>query len=72
MVEGRVQIILSGPWVPNPEDKSKRLPYWINYSILTVNDKKIFDKFTSVWHDKPYVYGMNVKEGEEIKIQTEW
>ena len=72
VVEGQVEIILSGPWVPNPEDKSKRLPYWIDYTVLIVNDKKIFDKFIPVWHDKPYVYNMNVNADEEIKIQIKW
>ncbi|MBQ3442326.1 MAG: glycosyltransferase family 2 protein [Selenomonadaceae bacterium] len=72
MIEGQVEIILSGPWVPNPEDKSKRLPYWIDYTVLTVNDKKIFDSFIPVWHDKPYVYSMNVNADEEIKIKVEW
>ena len=72
IVEGRVDIILSGPYVQNLKDKSKHLPYWINYSILIINDKKIFDEFTPVWHDKPYVYRMDVKSNEEIKIHVEW
>ncbi len=71
-VDGQVQVRLSGAWVPNPEDKTKRLPYWIDYMKLVINEETVFDKLTPAWHDKPYVYNMNVKAGEEIKIQTEW
>ena len=71
-VEGQVQIRLAGRWVQNPENKSKRLPYWIDYTKLVVNGKTVFDKITPAWHDKPYNYNLDVKAGEEIKIQVEW
>jgi hypothetical protein len=69
---GRFTLYLRGIWVPTPEDRNKRIPYWIDYTSLTVNGKKIFDKVIPVWHDKPYHYALDVKAGEEIKIQTEW
>ena len=72
ITEGNVQIRLGGAYVPNPEDKSKRLPHWIDYTKLIVNGKTIFDKVTSAWHDKNYIYSLNVKANEEIKIHIEW
>lgn len=72
ITDGRFELNLRGIWVPNPDDKSKRIPYWIDYTKLIVNDKFIFDKLVPTWHDKPYRYTLDVKAGEEIRIQTEW
>lgn len=72
IVEGQVQISLGGLYVQDPEDKSKRLPYWIDYTKLIVNGKTILNKLTPVWHDKTYRYKFDVKAEEEIKIQIEW
>ena len=57
---------------PNPEDKSKRIPYWIDYTKFTINDKTIFNTRTPTWHDRPYKYTMEVKADKELKIQVEW
>ena len=71
-VGGKMQLDLKGLDIRNPDDKSRRTPYWIDYTKLSINDKVIFDKVTSAWHDKPYRYSMEVKADEEIKIQVEW
>ena len=70
-IDGQIQLQLRGKWVPYPNDKSKLVPCWIDYTKLVVNDKVIFDKVTSVWHDKPYTHNINVKAGDEVKIQIE-
>lgn len=72
IVEGQLTIILSGPYILNPEDESKHLPYWIYYTMLTVNKNSIINKLTPIWHDKAYTYNMNVNADEEIKIKIEW
>ena len=69
---GLITLILKGVDVRNPQDNAKRIPYWIDYAKLTVNDEPILDKVTPTWHDEPYRYTMNVKAGEEIKINVEW
>ena len=70
--DGQIKLYLRGFWALDPADNSKLLPYWIDYTKLTVNDKVIFDKVTPAWHDAPFNYNLEVKEGEEIRIQTEW
>ena len=45
---------------------------WIDYTKLIVNGKTIFDTLTPAHGNKPYIYDMDVKAGDEIKIQTEW
>lgn len=72
VTDGRFSLNLRGICIPTPEDKNKRIPYWIDYTKLTVNGKVIFDKVIPAWHDKPYHYNLDVKAGEEINIQTEW
>ena len=58
--------------IRRPEDKYKRIPYWIDYTNLTINGKKIFDKSTPAWHDEPYLYNIKVKMDEEIKVDVKW
>ena len=69
---GQLQVRLMGPWVPSQGNKSKLIPYWIDYTKLTINGKIILDALTPAWHDKPYIHNMDVKAGDEIKIQVEW
>ena len=70
--DGQIRLILRGLDIRRQEDKSKLLPYWIDYTKLTINGKTIFDTLTPAWHDKPYIYTTDAKTGEEIKIQVEW
>ena len=71
-VTGRAQIRLLGMDIRDREDKSKRIPYWVDYTALTVNGEKIFDTLTPAWHDKPYIYTTDVKADEEITLEVEW
>ena len=70
--DGQINLDLRGLDVRNPEDKSKRIPYWIDYTKLVVNGEVLFDELTPVWHNKPFRYKLNVKADEEIKIKMEW
>ena len=70
--DGQVTLKLKGMDIHDPEDKSKLVPYWIDYTKLTVNGETIIDKLTPAWHDKPYRYDIDVKAGEELKVQVEW
>ena len=71
-VDGQMRLYLKGLDVRDEKDESKRIPYWIDYTKLTVSGKVIFDTLTPAWHDEFYRYNMDVKAGEEIKIQVEW
>jgi hypothetical protein len=71
-VDGQVQLFLRGRYISDPENTSKRIPYWIDYTKLTINEEVVFDKLTPAWHDKPYIHNIDIKAGEEITVQVEW
>ena len=71
-VDGQIYLRLMGLDMRKPDDKSKRIPYWVDYTKFSVNGKIVFDGLTPVWHDKPYFYSLNAKAGAEIKIQVQW
>lgn len=71
-LSGKIDLRLRGIVVRNQEDPSKIVPYWIDYTSLTVNDKQIFDELTPVWHNKPYSYTLDVEAGEVISLQLTW
>lgn len=65
-VDGQISFTLRGIW-------TKTLTrYWIDYTRLVVNGKTVFDTVTPTWFNKPYLYTLNVKAGEEVKVQVEW
>ena len=70
--DGKLRLWLRGLDVRTPEDFSKLIPYWIDYTNLVINGSTILDKVTPVWHNRPYYHEMNVKAGEELTIQAEW
>ena len=71
-VGGQINLYLRGLDVRTPEDGSKRIPYWIYYKNLILDDKVIFNEIIPAWHDKPYQYKTEIKADTEIKIQVEW
>ena len=69
---GFVVLDLKGLFYPNPKDKSKGIPHWVDYTKFAVNNKVIFNEPTPLWHDAPYNYKFEAKAGEKIKISVEW
>ena len=69
---GQVILRLAGPFVPDKKEERKLIPYWIDYTKLTVNDETIFDTLTPAWCGQPYKYIIDAKAQEKIKIQIDW
>ena len=68
--DGTLDIMFKG--IDCRDKNGNRFPIHIDYTNLKINDKKIIDKNTLVWHDEPYKYTKKVKNGEIIKIYAEW
>ena len=71
-VAGKISLYLRGLDIRYKDELSKCIPYWIDYTKLTVNGETIFNTLTPAWHNKPYTYSFETKADEEIKIQVEW
>lgn len=54
------------------DDRNERIPVWVNYTSITVNGKNILPEETMVWHNKPFIFEIKGKTGEEYEIHTEW
>lgn len=70
--DGELHLWLRGVDVREPEDRDKRVPYWLDFKNLFINGKAIFTEKHMVWHDQPFEYKLQVKAGEEIAMKTEW
>ena len=70
--DGQLILNLRGLDIRTPEDQSKRIPCWIDYTKLVINGNVIFDKVTPAWHDEPYNCNLDIKAGNEITLQVEW
>ena len=71
-VDGQISLRLRGLDVRTPEDKKKRIPYWVDYTKLTINGYTIFNAVNPAWHDEPYRCTFGIKAGAEVTIQVEW
>ena len=68
--KGQLVIRLRGKDV---RDKlNNRIPIWIDYNKLFINDKKMLDKVKSAWHDEPLMYNYDVNDGDIISVLVEW
>ena len=54
------------------DDEPIRVPLNIDYQSLYVNDNTIIEKSIVANYEKPYIYTMNVKKNEKIKLMIEW
>ena len=55
-----------------PVSENKRLPLWVDYTRLAINDEVIFWELKPQWHDRPYVFNRQVSDGEKIKVEISW
>lgn len=50
------------------DGKRHTLPFYVNYTYVSLNKEILLHKATSIWHDKPFVIEKNVVNGEEINL----
>ena len=66
--DGKLRISFRGP---DMRCNNKRFPIYIDYKSIKINGEQILKSLISVWHDKPYVYEKNVKDGDELLLEFE-
>ncbi|AMK15421.1 class I SAM-dependent methyltransferase [Methanobrevibacter olleyae] len=68
--EGLLKIYLRGPDI---RDKfGKRVPSYVDYNTFRINNEEIIEEDVIVWHDDPYIFERNIKNGEIIDLHFEW
>ena len=70
--DGQLNCNLKGIVVISPNDPTRRIPYRVYYTNLTINAETIFNTIVPAWNDRPYRHSMDVKAGDEVKIHVEW
>lgn len=67
---GELMIRLEG--IDRRSPSGTRLPLWVDYTRLAVNKETIFWELKSQWHDSPYTYMRQVKDGEKLIVEISW
>ena len=69
--DGLLKIFLRSKYY-NETATKKMIPIYLNYHKLSLNGEDIINKDKIIWHNKPFIFEKNVKDGDEIKIHVEW
>lgn len=67
---GKLKIWLRG--IDSRDKNGVRIPIWINYTAFSIDGISILNEPKLVWHDKPFVYELPVKDGEIVTVHAEW
>ena len=70
LTNSQIQIKLRGKY--ELDSNKKITPLWVDFTHLVINDENILKEPTPVWHDQPFVYTFDAKQGQEYKIRAEW
>ena len=68
--DGLLTIFLKGPDVRNR--LGERLPSFVDFVNFRINNERIIKDNVTVWHDNPFIFEKNVKDGEIIELHFEW
>lgn len=49
-----------------------RIPAWVDYTRLAVNEEIVFWELKPQWFDKPYAFNRKVSDGEKLKVEISW
>ncbi len=67
--KGTLKIILRGMDFKNLDNE--RIPIYINFKKLSINNEEIFKENTLVWHNKPYIFEKKCENDEVIYLDLE-
>ena len=68
--DGRLVIALRGRNVKSAD--KHRIPVWVSYTRLVIDEKVIFGTISPAWHDRPMRFAVNVKDGQIVHVQVKW
>ena len=59
-----------GPYELDKDNKV--IENWVKYTSFTVNDQEVLSEAVEAWHNKPFVYTIDAKNGDEYKVHIKW
>ena len=66
------KLVLGFKSVDFKDKNGNRIPIYIDYTEIVVNDEIIVDESLVAWHDAPFIFEKKVKDGEIINIKAKW
>lgn len=66
------KLIISFKAIDYRDKNGNRIPIYIDYTDIVINDEIIVDESTVSWHDNPFIFQKEVKNGEIINIEVKW
>ena len=54
------------------DNNQNRIPVYINYTNIYINEQNFNDSEKIVWHDNPLIFKKQVKNSEIVKIAVKW
>lgn len=53
-------------------DGNRRIPIWLDYTSLTIDDAIIFSEKKPTWHDRAFTLEREVKDGQQMTFAIAW
>ena len=66
------KLVLGFKSVDFKDKNGNRIPIYIDYTEIVVNDEIVVDESLVAWHDAPFIFEKKVKDGEIINIKAKW
>ena len=54
------------------DDNGKRIPIYINYTKIKINNEDIIKQNTPTWHDAPIIYQKDIINEEIVNLEIEF
>lgn len=67
---GTLQLRLRG--INKTMPGGERIPAWIDYTRLAVNDEIVFWELKPQWFNDSYLFNRKVSDGEKLKVEISW
>lgn len=68
--EGKLNFAFKG--IDIRDNNGNRIPEYVNYTRLEINNEIIFNDNKLTWHDNPFKYEMDVKNNEVVNVSLRW
>ena len=68
--DGKIQIGFKG--IDYKDKKGNRIPIYIDYTEIFIDDENLVSGSKVCWHDNPFIFQKDVKNGQIVKIQVKW